>query len=112
MSAPRPAGAGARRLAGPGQALPADPEVYLIAAQVAELLQVSPKTVFRWAASGKLPSVQIAGTVRFMPRERLLAWLQDRERRAGRQFPKPLQSAGVAATSAAHAPISAPRRVG
>ena len=52
---------------------------YLTAAQVGELLQVSEKSVYRWAASdASLPTLRIAGTVRF-PRERLLTWLRDRE---------------------------------
>ena len=52
---------------------------YLTAAQVAELLQVSEKTVYRWAnTDSTLPMLKVGGTVRF-PRERLLKWLQDRE---------------------------------
>lgn len=59
--------------AGPTQA------VYLTAAQVADLLQVSPKTVYRLAkADPSLPTLEIGGVVRF-PRERLLRWLRARE---------------------------------
>lgn len=59
--------------AGPTQA------VYLTAAQVADLLQVSPKTVYRLAkADASLPTLEIGGVVRFH-RERLLRWLRDRE---------------------------------
>ena len=52
---------------------------YLTAAQVAEWLQVSEKTVFRWAAADPtMPALRIGGTVRF-PEERLQRWLRDRE---------------------------------
>lgn len=36
-------------------------ETYLLAAQVANLLNVSPKTVSRWAAEGKLPYTRTLG---------------------------------------------------
>jgi excisionase family DNA binding protein len=39
---------------------PAQPK-YLHTAQVAELLQVSPKTVARWAKEGRLPYVRTLG---------------------------------------------------
>lgn len=53
--------------------------VYLTAAGVAELLQLSPKTIYRLAAEdATFPVLRIGGTVRF-PRERLLRWLRDRE---------------------------------
>jgi excisionase family DNA binding protein len=56
---------------------------YLTAAQIAELLQVSAKSVYRWAASDPtFPRLKIGGTVRF-PRERLLRWLRDREQGLG-----------------------------
>jgi excisionase family DNA binding protein len=52
---------------------------YLTAEQVAELLQVSGKSVYRWAAQEpSLPTLRIGATVRF-PKERLLAWLRSRE---------------------------------
>lgn len=54
-------------------------ERYLTPAQVADMLQVSEKTVYRWAATeATMPVLRVGGTVRF-PRERLLRWLQDRE---------------------------------
>lgn len=57
---------------------------YLTAAQIAELLQVSEKSVYRWAASDPtFPMLKIGGTVRF-PRERLLRWLRDHEQRLGK----------------------------
>jgi excisionase family DNA binding protein len=57
---------------------------YLTTAQIAELLQVSAKSVYRWAAGDPtFPRLKIGGTVRF-PRERLLRWLRDREQGLGR----------------------------
>ena len=52
---------------------------YLTADQVGELLQVSGKSVYRWASrDASMPTLRIGATVRF-PRERLLAWLRSRE---------------------------------
>lgn len=52
---------------------------YLTADQVAAMLQVSPKSVYRWAKiDPTLPVLKLGGTLRF-PRERLLRWLRDRE---------------------------------
>ena len=57
---------------------------YLTASQVAELLQVSEKSVYRWAKEEPtFPVLRIAGTVRF-PRERLLRWFRQREQGQGR----------------------------
>ncbi len=57
---------------------------YLTAAQIAELLQVSEKSVYRWAAGDPaFPMLKIGGTVRF-PRERVLRWLREREQGFGR----------------------------
>lgn len=56
---------------------------YLTAAQIAELLQVSEKSVYRWAAGDPtFPMLKIGGTVRF-PRERVLRWLREREQGFG-----------------------------
>ena len=56
---------------------------YLTAADVADLLQVSEKSIYRWAAADPtLPTLRIGGTVRF-PAERLLRWLRDREQGRG-----------------------------
>jgi excisionase family DNA binding protein len=56
-------------------ALPA----YLTAAQVAAMLQLSAKSVFRLAAAdATMPQLRLGGSVRF-PRERLLRWLRARE---------------------------------
>ncbi len=51
---------------------------YLTAAQVAELLRVSEKTVYRWAAvDPTMPALRIGATLRF-PAGRLRKWLDDR----------------------------------
>ncbi len=52
---------------------------YLTTSQVAEMLQVSSKTIYRWALDDPtFPALRIGATVRF-PRERLLRWLRERE---------------------------------
>jgi excisionase family DNA binding protein len=52
----------------------AEPE-YLTAAQVARVLQVSSKNVYRWAErDATMPTLRIGRLVRF-PRQRLLRWL-------------------------------------
>jgi excisionase family DNA binding protein len=57
----------------------AEPAAYLSPAQVAQLLQVSEKSVYRWAkADPSMPMLKIGGTVRFH-RERLERWLRSRE---------------------------------
>jgi excisionase family DNA binding protein len=57
---------------------------YLTADQVGELLQASPKSVYRWAKTDhSMPMLRIGATVRF-PRERLLAWLRSREQGQGK----------------------------
>ena len=75
----------------PGPRVPATPRAttdaiarYLTAVQIAELLQVSAKSIYRWAAGDPtFPRLKIGGTVRF-PRERLLRWLRNREQGLGR----------------------------
>jgi excisionase family DNA binding protein len=55
------------------------PASYLTAEQVANLLQASPKTVYRIAkADSTMPMLKLGGLVRF-PRARLDRWLRDRE---------------------------------
>jgi excisionase family DNA binding protein len=49
---------------------------YLRTAQVAELLQVSPKTVSRWAQEGMLPYVRTLGGHRRYPDREIRALLQ------------------------------------
>ncbi len=52
---------------------------YLTPDEVAEMLQLSAKSIYRlWKADPTMPALKIGGTVRF-PRERLLAWLRARE---------------------------------
>jgi excisionase family DNA binding protein len=46
---------------------------YLGPAQVAELLQVSPKTVARWAKQGKLPCLRTLGGHRRYPEDAIVA---------------------------------------
>jgi excisionase family DNA binding protein len=65
--------------------LVAEPGVaYFTADQVGELLQVSGKSVYRWASEDpSMPTLRIGATVRF-PKDRLLAWLRSREQGQGR----------------------------
>src|SRR3989442_3329270 len=78
--------------------------VYLTAAQVAQLLQIHPATVYRMAASDpSMPALKLGGVVRF-PRERLLKWLQDREQgrpRMRRQMLSAPNSASVQGAASA-----------
>lgn len=57
----------------------------LTPAQVARLLQVSEKTLHRWAKQdASMPMLRIGRSVRF-PRERLLTWLRRREQGRAQQ---------------------------
>ena len=59
-------------------------ELYLTAAQVAEIVQVDSKTVLRWSLEdASMPVLRRGRVVRF-PRERLLAWLERQEPRKRR----------------------------
>jgi excisionase family DNA binding protein len=51
----------------PRSKTPPDLPRYLRAAEVADLLQVSPKTVSRWAKEGKLPFLKTLGGHRRYP---------------------------------------------
>ncbi len=52
---------------------------YLTPEQVGDLLQVSVKSIYRWAkADPTMPMLRLGGTVRF-PQARLERWLRDRE---------------------------------
>jgi excisionase family DNA binding protein len=52
---------------------------YLTADEVAGILKLSPKTIYRLAKTDPtLPMLKLGGAVRF-PRERLIRWLWDRE---------------------------------
>jgi excisionase family DNA binding protein len=58
--------------------------VFLTAKQVAELLQVSEKSVLRWAAADPtMPALRIGRTLRF-DRDRLLAWFRSNTQGFGR----------------------------
>jgi excisionase family DNA binding protein len=87
----------------PGPRVPATPRVtteasarYLTAAQIAALLQVSTKSVYRWAAGDPtFPRLKIGGTVRF-PREGLLRWLRNHEEGLGRlRMQRPVRAVSV-----------------
>ncbi len=73
---------------------------YVTFDEVAELLQVSKKTLCRWATKDpSLPVLRlggkVGGTLRF-PRERFLRWLRAREQGPGqaRRSPEPLPHEG------------------
>jgi len=62
---------------------PGDP-LFLTARQVASLLQVSEKSVLRWAtADPTMPALRIERTLRF-DRERLLSWFRTKTQGFGR----------------------------
>jgi excisionase family DNA binding protein len=57
---------------------------YLTAAQVAEMYQVDPATVYRWATTdASMPATRIGGTVRFETAA-LYRWLASRTQRSRR----------------------------
>jgi excisionase family DNA binding protein len=55
-------------------------ERLLTAQELAELLQLHPKTVERMARDGRLPSVRVCGRARFKP-SAIASWLAAREDR-------------------------------
>lgn len=59
--------------------------LYLTAEQVADMLQIDPKTVSRWSLEDPLMPVLRRGRVVRFPRERLLAWLERQEPRSARR---------------------------
>ena len=70
---------------------------YLTPHQVAELLQVSEKTVSRWALEDpSMPVLRRGRVVRF-DRVRLLAWLARQEPRGARRIARSAQEASPAA---------------
>jgi excisionase family DNA binding protein len=96
-----------------GAVAPAEP-AYLTPDEFAKMVQVSEKTVYRWAANDPtMPTLRIGGVVRF-PRVRLLAWLRAREQGPGRarrlrqpsppapQVPVPVADRGSAPSSCAN----------
>jgi excisionase family DNA binding protein len=54
-------------------------ETYLLASEAAELFQVSPKTITRWAREGKLPYARTLGGHRRYPESRIRALLEELE---------------------------------
>lgn len=46
------------------------------AQEVAELLNVDEKTVYMWAANGKIPAIRLNGAIRFI-REDIESWIND-----------------------------------
>ena len=59
--------------------------MYLTPAQVAELLQVSEKTVSRWSLQdAAMPTLNIGRVVRF-EREALMSWLRRRQPRSAQR---------------------------
>lgn len=69
---------------------------YFTPRQVAELLQVSEKTVSRWALeNASIPVLRHGRVVRFH-RERLLAWLAHQEPRSARRSARTTQGAAPA----------------
>jgi excisionase family DNA binding protein len=57
----------------------ANKETYLLASEAAELFQVSPKTITRWAREGKLPYARTLGGHRRYPESRIRALLDELE---------------------------------
>ncbi len=55
----------------------ADLERLLTTREVAELMQLNPKTVERMARTGRLPSVRVCGRVRFLASD-IASWLAAR----------------------------------
>jgi len=47
-------------------------------AEVAELFGVTPQHIYKMAASGRIPSFRISGSVRFDPDE-VAAWLKEKQ---------------------------------
>lgn len=71
---------------------------YLTADEVAAILRLSPKTIYRLAKGDPtLPMLKLGGAVRF-PRERLLRWLAKREQ-GHRRTRHPLYSPANSAES-------------
>jgi excisionase family DNA binding protein len=57
---------------------------YLTAEEVAVMLQVSEKSVYRWAkVDASFPALKVGGTLRF-PVDRLVPWLLQRTQGVGR----------------------------
>jgi excisionase family DNA binding protein len=55
------------------------PSELLIAIEIGRWLRIKCSTVYGWAATGKIPSVKMNGTIRFV-RSDIERWIQDRSR--------------------------------
>jgi len=53
--------------------------------QVADLLNVSQKTVLRWAQEGELPSIRLSNRAIRFPEDQIDQWLQDKLRATPKQ---------------------------
>lgn len=62
-----------------------DPEV-LIATEISRWLRLRPNTVYYWAATGKIPSIRLNGTVRFL-RADIERWIQEHSNGASHSNP-------------------------
>ncbi len=62
--------------------------------EVADLFSVTPQHIYKMAASGRIPSFRISGSVRFDPDE-LAAWLKEKQAPAAAS--RRVSSASVAA---------------
>jgi excisionase family DNA binding protein len=65
--------------------LPAETEPLLTPAEVAALFRVDPKTVTRWARSGKVPSIRTAGGHRRYRESTIRAMLNAPEPESGQE---------------------------
>ena len=88
----------------------ADLACFLTPSQVAEMLQVSEKTVGRWALEdASMPVLRRGRVVRF-ERSHLLAWLARRESRSARRSARSTQAAPPAADVAENATVAGEER--
>lgn len=55
-------------------------EKLLTIKQLSEYLQVSPKTIYNWTHTGRIPYIKIHNSVRFKE-DRINKWLKMRERK-------------------------------
>ncbi|GEM_PF-6958776 len=86
---------------------PATPPALLTVDEVALLLRVAPKTVYRYLSQGQLPSVRFGGAVR-VSRDDLLSFFASKGAQGGISAP---ERAGVAAAPLAKAACASCRRL-
>lgn len=88
-------------LAAPEPIKTAVPHQYLTVAEVAELLRVSVKTIYRMASSdSSMPATRVGGSVRFRA-DLLASWLLARTQRTRRRIQHQSGDPGSAGTSTA-----------